>query len=69
MSVPEEPVNTYIQPSRDLAGQPAQVAQDGWIAYFSLPSRRYAPSSTEGNGRGFLNGHRLNYTYGKKSSF
>jgi hypothetical protein len=54
--VPEGTINSYIQPSRDLTGQPAQVAQDGWIAYFTLPSSKHSHPSYEEGGRGFFKG-------------
>jgi hypothetical protein len=54
--VPGEPLNSYIQPSHNLSGQPAQVAQVGWIAYFNLPSSKHSHPSIEHGGRGFLKG-------------
>jgi hypothetical protein len=54
--VQQEPLQSYIQPSRDLAGQPAHVVQDGWIAYFTLPSYQHAHPSSESSGRGFFKG-------------
>jgi hypothetical protein len=58
---------SYIQPSRNT-GQPAHVVQDGWVAYFTLPSYRHAHSANQSEGRGFFKGQNLNNHYGKKGS-
>jgi hypothetical protein len=55
-------LKSYIQPSFN-GGQPAHVAQGGWIAY--LPSVQHAKPSFSNEGRGFFKGHGLKSMYGK----
>jgi hypothetical protein len=62
-----ETTQEYIQPSHNLVGQPAPVVQDGWIAYFSLPSYQHARASNEKEGRGFFKGHSVHHHQAKKN--
>jgi hypothetical protein len=65
----QQTAEKYIQPSHNMVGQPAHVVQDGWIAYFSLPSYQHARASNEKEGRGFFRGHSSIHQQGKKNSF